>query len=1026
MKQYIFLLLLGLSVGAMAQTSPWQPVGPSLFPVDISGQINGIGRTTQVVFHPTDNQKMYAASASGGLWLSTDAGASWTVSGTDTQLPYTQCASVCVDYTNDQILYLGTGDPNYYSEGYGVYKSLDGGQTWSAATNGMGTRMAVDILMHPSNHLTLVAATNDGIFKTTDGGANWVEKFGSGDFTQMVYQPVTTGTPKIYAVTHSKFYYSTDWGDTWTLVNAGLTGSGGLADGCRIAVSAANPNVVYVGTVHDEGTIFKSTDAGLTFTNVYHNPAQSLTGYDTNGGGQGNYNFCIVANPLNANELFLGSHNIWRSTDGGVNWTQLTNWWEKVHTDMHQMLFSPYAPTTLLNVNDGGIWKTTNSGNTWTNYCDGLGATECYHAATSNATPQLVSIGTQDNGELYYYNGDWKTNRGGDWGARMWYDYVGNGRVYYDDGERRNTSNQGGAVSVNLPQSAMDAGDIHFGFTKNNTNRGVAGRDTLYYSSNLSQPANNVTWSMIQPSQNRVKDIKFTPDNPDVVYIISEGLQIFRCDMINAPNPVMVPLTAPASTNLTANITPLKNNTQIVFASCGSKVYRSADKGQTWVNYTGTLPPINILSLLYDENSNDSSLYLANAMGVYYRNASMSDWIPYDNGLPGIAQIVDLMMYTDGTTASKLRCAYYGRGVWEAALNSQSANVPYAAFSANALSTCINENVLYHDNSLGNPSSWFWTFQGGTPASSTQQHPTVSYATPGTYSVTLVVSNTNGTDTETKTGYITILSHVQQPLMEGFETGTFPPSNWRNLNIGDDNLFWREETGASGFGNSAKCTSIDNYSDNGNGSRDELWTAIYDFSQLDSPKLSFDVAYARYDNSYTDSLIVLVTTDCGNTFDRVWAKGDTMLATAPDIAAYFTPQANEWRKEEIDLSNYAGQSNVAIVFQNWAGYGNVLYLDNINLTADTVSSIVLLGPQSVRVFPVPTEGTLTLELDKVNSQYVEIQLWDLTGKKVLQQVQPTQSADFRQEIDLKHLAKGQYLLRILTEKGTFVQKIALR
>ena len=138
----------------------WQAIGPILFPTDVSGQINGIGRVSQIKFHPSNSQKMYAVSASGGLWISNDGAETWQRTGTD-DLPGTACASVCVDYNNDQILYLGTGDANYYGSDWGIWKSTDGGAHWSASNNGIGNRLAVEILMHPSNNNELIAAIGE-------------------------------------------------------------------------------------------------------------------------------------------------------------------------------------------------------------------------------------------------------------------------------------------------------------------------------------------------------------------------------------------------------------------------------------------------------------------------------------------------------------------------------------------------------------------------------------------------------------------------------------------------------------------------------------------------------------------------------------------------------------------------------------------------------------------------------------------------------------------------------------------------
>ena len=162
-----------LFFGSQGQQANWQSLGPIAFPTNVSGQINGIGRTTQLKFHPTNADIVYVTTASGGIYKSMNQGNSWQVLGTDS-MPQTQMASVCIDHADDNILYLGTGDPNYYSNGIGVWKSTDGGATFFQSNTGIGNRLVVELLMDPTQHETIIAATNDGIFKTTDAGATLV------------------------------------------------------------------------------------------------------------------------------------------------------------------------------------------------------------------------------------------------------------------------------------------------------------------------------------------------------------------------------------------------------------------------------------------------------------------------------------------------------------------------------------------------------------------------------------------------------------------------------------------------------------------------------------------------------------------------------------------------------------------------------------------------------------------------------------------------------------------------------------
>lgn len=1022
LRSFCFLVLWLLATLVLAQNN-WQPVGPIQFPVDISGQINGIGRTTQLKFHHSDPNKLYAATASGGLWISYNGGQNWTLTGTD-KLPNGQLASVCVDYTNDQILYIGTGDPNYYGTSYGIYKSSDGGQTWNPANNGIGNLMALELLMSPNDHLTLIAATNNGIWKTTDGGASWTQKLNSGQFTDMKFKPGNANI--MYAVTFDSYYRSTDMGDTWTQITTGLTsGNATLGDGCRLGVSAASPDMVYVAAVKGEGTVFRSTDAGLTFSLRYYNPSVSLTGYDQNGGGQGNYNFCLDVNPQNAEEVYTSSHVVWKSTDGGQNWNKLTNWWANLHTDMHQFAFSPYVNGLILNMNDGGIFKSTNGGSLWAQMSDGLEATECYHGATSPVHPQLVSIGTQDNGELFYFNGNWKTNRGGDWTSKMWFDYLGNGNVYYPNGWRRNVSAQGGEDSVQLPIE-NDSRTV-YAFTHLKPNVAVAGSKKLYRTTNLNAAnASNIAWTLIYNNTEWVRDIEFVPDNDSVVYVVLANNKVLRCDNIYAPSPNFTSYNSPGSTAIEGHIAPLSNTSNKVYMTCGSKVYSSTDRGQTWTNFSGSLPNINLLNLYWDRFSNDESLYTASATGVYYRNTAAIDWLAYSNGLPSIAHITDLMLYNEGNAASKLRVSYYGRGVWESGLYNPAGALPYTQFYANKTQICMGETVQFNDATLGNPVAWSWSFPGGTPATSTAQNPTVTYPSPGNYTVTLLTTNANGNDNEVKTDYMGVLANpmpISAFQSEYFE-GAGLPVTWTTYNEANDNLKWEITADAGGYDTSQHCIRIDNYNINGTGQRDEFRLPVIhvpsDPNVLGYCKLLFDVAYTTYPG-YTDSLLVWLSVDCGQTRTPIYYKGGNDLATAPELANFFVPSATEWRTDTLDLTPYItpNSEDLWVGFQNIAGYSNVLYLDNIRFDAVFLTDVAApqMAKLAVEISPNPNNGSFSLKLGEVQPGTYKLRILDLGGKLLYEETAELATAAWEKQFDFSALAKGTYLLELWGEKG---------
>ena len=259
---------------------------------------------------------------------------------------------------------------------------------------------------------------------------------------------------------------------------------------------------------------------------------------------------------------------------------------------------------------------------------------------------------------------------------------------------------------------------------------------------------------------------------------------------------------------------------------------------------------------------------------------------------------------------------------------------PTAGFTVSPSGICEGQTVTFTSTSVG-AVTYAWTFPGGTPNTATGVGPhIVTYATAGSYNASLTVTSPYGSDTDTQTNAVVVASGTGTPIpfAEGFDSGTFAPAGWGIGNGGNQAITWTQDPNNNGTaptaGNSAR---IDFFSTNTAGDQDSLFVLPADMTGFISAQMTFDKAYARYNGTYNDRLQVLVSSDCGASWAVEFDQASTVLATDPDQTGGYTAPAT-WVNETIDLSAYAGQSNVQIAFVGISGYGQYLYIDNVNLT----------------------------------------------------------------------------------------------
>ncbi len=696
----------GLTKAAGVRQNNWTYLGPG----------NVGGRIRAIVFDPRNSNRFFVGAATGGIWLSTNGGQ--TIAPVADFSGNLAIGAMAIDPINPNVLYAGTGESFAGFAGVGIMKSTDGGATWnllpststdtninpSGADWGTTNRIAV----HPTNSSIVLAGNVGGIYRTTNAGQSWT-RVRAGTTLDIQIDP--NNADRVVASGHGGFaYYSNDAGVTWTdapkFFTNELRGRSGTARS-EFAWARATPNLVFASvdntdqTSGSRGEFYKSEDGGVTWT-FMSSPKHLST--------QGDYNNSIWVDPTNSANIVIGGLDLYRSTDGGTNFTKISTWQAagpglpQPHADHHQIVsppnFSAANPMVYIG-NDGGLVRSTNifsaSANgtsTWQNLNNELGITQFYGGAGSVAAGGKIIGGTQDNGDLQMGSGtSWSRIGGGDGGFAA-VDPINDSTAY---GEyvyasiRRYGGAGSGYICNGITEGKKDESNITFCgpnateatnfispfiLDPNIRDRMLVGANSLWVSDDVRTVAAPV-WRAIKPpvtnpnSTRYINAVAVQKGNSNMIWVghnqsNTTGLPTHIFKTVNglSATPTWVNVAQsnmPTSTINRVTLDPDNpDRAWVVYSGFSTnRIWVTDNGGTTWRNISAGLPAVTLHDMKRHPSQRDW-LYVAAANGVYTSEDAGLTWTSTNDG-PNSVRVRELFWYDTFT----LVAVTFGRGMFK-------------------------------------------------------------------------------------------------------------------------------------------------------------------------------------------------------------------------------------------------------------------------------------------------------------------------------------------------------------------------
>jgi len=665
------------------------------------GPLNIGGRISDIEYDPNNINIVYTGAATGGVFKSTNGGLNFY--SVFDELAVLPIGDIAVDPVNSNIVYVGTGEANGGHNNFaggGIYKSTDGGASWQM----IGLQLTVSIgriIVDPFNPLRVYAAAvgsyfgpnpDRGVYKSENGGMNWSKILFLNDSTGAIDIALDpTNSNNVYAAMWQRtrypnggalygmwsgIYKSVNAGANWTALGAanGLPNSSSTNVGrIGISISKSNPNILYAlftnGSTYSG--FFKTTNAGLNWTNA--NPGNQLqSGFSTFSWYFGQ----VRVHPENPNTVYVLDFSLMKTTNGGTNWSDILPF--SVHVDNHALAFKPGNPEYFILGNDGGIYHSSNGGTSYT-FVEELPVTQFYEIGIDKTNPQRLFGGTQDNGTNRTTTGnlnDWDVIYGGD-GFYVIVDPTNPNVIYAESQNGALGKSTNGGISFTSATSGISSSEKKNWSTPvvmdpNNNNILYYGTNKVYRTTNAAASWRAVSPDLTngnQPRLGTVTTIAVAPTNSNVIIAGTDDANVWITTN-NGTNWTKVSSSLPyrwvtrvAFDNSNDNIAYVTYN-GLKWKDPQPHVFRTSDKGQNWSDISGNLPdaPVNAFAV---DPLRPHVLLVGSDVGCYYSTNTGQSWQFLGSGLPMVS-VYDMKIHP---TAYYLVIGTHGRSMYKINMN---------------------------------------------------------------------------------------------------------------------------------------------------------------------------------------------------------------------------------------------------------------------------------------------------------------------------------------------------------------------